>query len=146
MIECPGACNIVVDDQTVMTLITDPRVKLKYQHLITNSFVQCNRLLRWCPSPDCSNAIKVQVLQQKPTFILCNKETDIKKMVYTMIIFSTWKHVPSSAGAHMFFASNAVKIGMIQSDATLLKNGLRSVMMIVKPATGYLPIPRSVQR
>ena len=25
MIECPGACNIVVDDQTVMNLITDPR-------------------------------------------------------------------------------------------------------------------------
>ena len=61
MIECPGACNIVVDDQTVMTLITDPRVKLKSQHLITNSFVQCNRLLKWCPSPDCSNAVKVQV-------------------------------------------------------------------------------------
>ena len=61
MIECPGSCNIVVNDQTVMTLITDPRVKLKYQHLITNSFVQCNRLLRWCPSPDCSNAVKVQV-------------------------------------------------------------------------------------
>ena len=53
-------CRIVVDDLTVMTLISDPRVKLKYQHLITNSFVQCNRLLRWCPSPDCSNAIKVR--------------------------------------------------------------------------------------
>ena len=25
MIECRGACNIVVDDQTVMNLITDPR-------------------------------------------------------------------------------------------------------------------------
>ena len=62
MIECPGNCNIVVNDQTVMTLISDPRVKLKYQHLITNSFVQCNRLLRWCPSLYCSNAVKVQVL------------------------------------------------------------------------------------
>ena len=60
MIECPG-CNIVVDDQTVMKLITDPSVKLKYQHLITNSFVQCNRLLRWCPSPGCTNVIKVEV-------------------------------------------------------------------------------------
>ena len=45
MIECPGNCKIVVNDQTVMSLITDPRVKLKYQHLITNSFVQCNRSL-----------------------------------------------------------------------------------------------------
>jgi ariadne-1 len=43
MIECPGSCKIVVNDQTVMQLITDGRVKLKYQHLITNSFVQCNR-------------------------------------------------------------------------------------------------------
>ena len=34
-----------MDDATVMKLTQD-RVKLKYQHLITNSFVQCNRLLR----------------------------------------------------------------------------------------------------
>lgn len=52
-------CPILVDDQTAMRLVKDPRVKLKYQHLITNSFVECNRLLRWCPSPDCSYAVKV---------------------------------------------------------------------------------------
>jgi len=71
MIECPGNCKIVVNDQTVMTLITDPRVKLKYQHLITNSFVQCNRLLRWCPSPDCNNAVKVQHVEAKPVKCRC---------------------------------------------------------------------------
>ena len=38
-IECPG-CEILVDDQTVMRLVKDPKVKLKYQHLITNSFVE----------------------------------------------------------------------------------------------------------
>ncbi len=38
-IECPGSCEILVDDVTVMKLVKDPRVKLKYQHLITNSFV-----------------------------------------------------------------------------------------------------------
>jgi IBR domain, a half RING-finger domain len=67
------SCRIVVDDLTVMTLISDPRVKLKYQHLITNSFVQCNRLLRWCPSPDCSNAIKVSVLHStfEESTIIC---------------------------------------------------------------------------
>lgn len=59
-IACPAHnCPILVDDQTAMEFIRDPRVKLKYQHLITNSFVKCNRLLRWCPSPDCSYAIKV---------------------------------------------------------------------------------------
>lgn len=33
-------CDILVDDVSVMRLISDPRVKLKYQHLITNSFVE----------------------------------------------------------------------------------------------------------
>lgn len=35
-----AGCDIFVDDKTVMTLITDAKVKLKYQHLITNSFVE----------------------------------------------------------------------------------------------------------
>lgn len=52
-------CSILVDDETAMRVLKDPRVKTKYQHLITNSFVECNRLLRWCPSPDCNFAIKV---------------------------------------------------------------------------------------
>ena len=33
-------CDILVDDVTVMRLLTDSRVKLKYQQLITNSFVE----------------------------------------------------------------------------------------------------------
>eukprot|EP00088_Acartia_fossae_P006986 TRINITY_DN13237_c0_g1_i2.p1 TRINITY_DN13237_c0_g1~~TRINITY_DN13237_c0_g1_i2.p1 ORF type:complete len:511 (+),score=134.69 TRINITY_DN13237_c0_g1_i2:117-1649(+) len=73
MIECPGSCDIIVDDQTVMNLTHD-RVKLKYQHLITNSFVQCNRLLKWCPSPDCNNAIKVQTVEAKPVKCRCGHQ------------------------------------------------------------------------
>uniref|UniRef100_A0A6M2DJA0 RBR-type E3 ubiquitin transferase n=1 Tax=Xenopsylla cheopis TaxID=163159 RepID=A0A6M2DJA0_XENCH len=65
------ACDILVDDATVMRLVREPRVKLKYQHLITNSFVECNRLLRWCPSPDCSNAIKVQYVEARPVTCRC---------------------------------------------------------------------------
>ncbi|XP_033212517.1 E3 ubiquitin-protein ligase arih1l-like [Belonocnema kinseyi] len=53
-------CSILVDDASVMQLLKHRKVKLKYQLLITNSFVECNRLLTWCPAPDCSNAIKVQ--------------------------------------------------------------------------------------
>lgn len=34
------ACDILVDDASVMRLIKDSKVKLKYQHLITNSFVE----------------------------------------------------------------------------------------------------------
>lgn len=33
-------CDILVDDATVMRLVRDSKVKLKYQHLITNSFVE----------------------------------------------------------------------------------------------------------
>lgn len=35
-------CDILVDDATVMRLVRDSKVKLKYQHLITNSFVEVN--------------------------------------------------------------------------------------------------------
>lgn len=40
-IECAAhKCDILVDDDTVMKLVSDARVKQKYQHLITNSFVE----------------------------------------------------------------------------------------------------------
>lgn len=64
-------CDILVDDATVMRLIMDKKVRARYQHLITNSFVECNRLLRWCPSPDCSNAIKVQYADTRPVLCKC---------------------------------------------------------------------------
>lgn len=71
-IECAAhGCNILVDDVTVMRLIKDSKVKLKYQHLITNSFVECNRLLRWCPSPDCSYAVRVLYVDKRPVTCKC---------------------------------------------------------------------------
>ena len=57
-IPCPAKCDILVDDKTVLQLICAPEVRQKYQHLITNSFVECNRNMRWCPGTNCSNAIK----------------------------------------------------------------------------------------
>lgn len=33
-------CDILVDDATVMRLVKDTKVKLRYQQLITNSFVR----------------------------------------------------------------------------------------------------------
>ncbi|XP_017778087.1 PREDICTED: E3 ubiquitin-protein ligase arih1-like [Nicrophorus vespilloides] len=64
-------CPILVDDQTVMRLVKDNRVRFKYQHLITNSFVECNRLLRWCPSPDCTYAVKVTYVDSRPVQCTC---------------------------------------------------------------------------
>lgn len=57
-ISCPARCDILVDDKTVLQLIESADVRRKYQHLITNSFVECNRNMRWCPGANCTNAIK----------------------------------------------------------------------------------------
>uniref|UniRef100_W5K6M5 RBR-type E3 ubiquitin transferase n=1 Tax=Astyanax mexicanus TaxID=7994 RepID=W5K6M5_ASTMX len=74
-ISCPAHnCDILVDDNTVMRLITDSKVKLKYQHLITNSFVECNRLLKWCPAPDCHHVVKVQYPDAKPVRCKCGRQ------------------------------------------------------------------------
>ncbi|XP_067665164.1 E3 ubiquitin-protein ligase arih1-like [Haliotis asinina] len=65
-------CDILVDDATVMSLISDAKVKLKYQLIITNSFVECNRLLRWCPAPDCGHVVKVGYFDNKPVTCICS--------------------------------------------------------------------------
>ncbi|XP_065363902.1 E3 ubiquitin-protein ligase ariadne-1 [Calliphora vicina] len=67
-------CDILVDDVTVTKLVTDARVRVKYQQLITNSFVECNQLLRWCPSIDCTYALKVAYYESRPVRCKCNHE------------------------------------------------------------------------
>lgn len=75
-------CDIIVDDTTVTNLITDPDIIMKYNRLIVTSFVQvsnehhshiCSHWddleylifiqlkpnFRWCPSPGCNYAIRV---------------------------------------------------------------------------------------
>ncbi|XP_031626489.1 E3 ubiquitin-protein ligase arih1l-like isoform X2 [Contarinia nasturtii] len=60
---CPEyKCQIVVDDGTIMEVLTDSRVLQKYEHLMTNSFVEHTYTLRWCPSAQCSLAIKAECL------------------------------------------------------------------------------------
>ena len=59
-ISCPTiGCSSLIADQDVFRLVKDQEVKLKYQLLITNSFVECNRFVKWCPAPGCSKAVKV---------------------------------------------------------------------------------------
>lgn len=43
---------------------------LNYNFIL--NYLQCNRLLRWCPSPDCNNAIKVQYVESHPVVCKCN--------------------------------------------------------------------------
>jgi ariadne-1 len=65
-----NGCDIIVDDQTITDIVKEPKVRAKYQYLITNSFVVTNRFLRWCPTPNCLNAIKVNHIEFIP--IECN--------------------------------------------------------------------------
>lgn len=64
-------CNMLVDDQTVLPLVTDPKVKLRYQQLITNSYVECNKQMRWCPKPECGHAVKVVYPEFQPVICVC---------------------------------------------------------------------------
>ena len=46
-IRCPASqCNTLVDDEIVTKLISDPKIKLKYQHLISDDFVQVRNKLQ----------------------------------------------------------------------------------------------------
>lgn len=46
-------CDILVDDASVMRLVRDSKVRLKYQHLITNSFVEVVFFYQLMSFPNC---------------------------------------------------------------------------------------------
>lgn len=52
-------CPIIVDEERVMKLVKDCKVKNKYQEIVLNNFILCNKQMRWCPSPDCNSVIRV---------------------------------------------------------------------------------------
>ena len=72
-IQCPsGDCRVLADDATVLRLLEDSGGHAeKYQLLITNSLVTCNRLMRWCPAPDCGNAVRASQAAMQPVRCRC---------------------------------------------------------------------------
>ena len=73
MIVCPETkCHTIVDEPTLMSIVTDSKIKLKYQKLILDHYVQCNKLVKWCSAPDCSYAIKVRISRVENTYYLSN--------------------------------------------------------------------------
>lgn len=70
-ITCAGfQCNGLLSDETVMKLL-DSDMQKKYQQLISRSFVENNRQIRWCISPKCSRAVKVSVGNQPAVLCKC---------------------------------------------------------------------------
>ncbi|KAF7732490.1 hypothetical protein EC973_003235 [Apophysomyces ossiformis] len=60
-IECPqDKCNVVVDSKLVR-LLMDNKTFLKFEALLNHSYVNDKRYLRWCPAPDCENAIECHI-------------------------------------------------------------------------------------
>lgn len=55
-------------------LVNDPAARLLYQRLITNSFVDTNKQLRWCPTPNCMHVIQVKCSRLKNVKCICSNE------------------------------------------------------------------------
>lgn len=55
-------CFTTIECLQVMEYIQSEAVRSAYQRLKINSFVEGNRLLKWCPGLDCGKALKVEVL------------------------------------------------------------------------------------
>ncbi|XP_030372697.1 potential E3 ubiquitin-protein ligase ariadne-1 [Scaptodrosophila lebanonensis] len=74
-ITCPSTnCDILVDDVSFEQLADNPEVIERYQQLITNTFVECNALMRWCPAPNCSNAIKATYAEPRAVRCKCGHQ------------------------------------------------------------------------
>ncbi|RWS22306.1 E3 ubiquitin-protein ligase arih1-like isoform X1 [Leptotrombidium deliense] len=70
-ITCPSPeCDILVDDKTVLNLISDSKVRRKYEYFIASSFVECSKLLRWCPNT-CNHAAKAEFIACQPIRCVC---------------------------------------------------------------------------
>lgn len=67
-------CEALLDDMQVLKLVRDDKVKQKFQYLITNMFVMCHSLFRWCPAANCVNAIKVTTVEPKAVLCKCGYE------------------------------------------------------------------------
>ncbi|XP_065575217.1 E3 ubiquitin-protein ligase ariadne-1-like [Artemia franciscana] len=73
-VQCPTfKCGISFDDTTVLDLVKDSKVLLKYHQLITNSFVECNMFLRWCPGVGCNNGIRLDDFSSLTVRCNCGK-------------------------------------------------------------------------
>lgn len=74
-ITCPATdCDILVDDVSFCKLADNPEVIARYQQLITNTFVECNSLMRWCPAPSCTHAIKASYSEPRAVRCACGHE------------------------------------------------------------------------
>ena len=68
-VSCPG-CPTLIDDNLIIPYITTDQQRNRFTQIITNSFVQFNRLIKWCGAANCTMAIKVQTVTN--TLVKCS--------------------------------------------------------------------------
>ncbi|SPP90025.1 E3 ubiquitin-protein ligase ariadne-1 [Drosophila guanche] len=74
-IACPAeGCDIVVDYVSFLILADNSEVIARHQQLITNTFVECNPLLRWCPAPSCCCVIQVSSPEARAVRCKCGHQ------------------------------------------------------------------------
>lgn len=72
-IQCPAdGCSLIIDARSLDILVT-PELKARYHVLLNRTYVEDKDTLKWCPAPDCQNAIECGV-----------KKKDLDKVVPTV--------------------------------------------------------------
>ncbi|KAK3346681.1 hypothetical protein B0T25DRAFT_461451 [Lasiosphaeria hispida] len=72
-IQCPSdGCDLIVDARS-LDLLVNPELKERYHELLNRTYVEDKDTLKWCPAPDCQNAIECGV-----------KKKDLDKVVPTV--------------------------------------------------------------
>ncbi|KAH8668905.1 hypothetical protein BX600DRAFT_480834 [Xylariales sp. PMI_506] len=72
-IQCPSdGCSRIIDARSLDMLVTE-ELKGRYQELLNRTYVEDRETLKWCPAPDCENAVECAV-----------KKKDLDKIVPTV--------------------------------------------------------------
>ncbi|SPQ24665.1 5577b835-84b8-4981-a7ab-217d192f1f40 [Thermothielavioides terrestris] len=60
-IQCPAeGCNLIIDARSLDLLVTQDLTE-RYHELLHRTYVEDKETLKWCPAPDCENAIECAV-------------------------------------------------------------------------------------
>lgn len=72
-ITCPG-CTRLIDDNLIIPHISTDKHRDRYIQITADSFVQFNRLLKWCSAANCSMAIQVQMVKECAVKCICSNQ------------------------------------------------------------------------
>ncbi|RDW84915.1 hypothetical protein BP6252_02505 [Coleophoma cylindrospora] len=73
-IQCPqDGCKRIIDAKSLDLLVTAD-LQTRYRELLTRTYVEDKEILKWCPAPDCQNAIECGI-----------KKKDLDKVVPTVV-------------------------------------------------------------